>query len=70
VHCTWTMSDTPPWRVTGIDIRVDVPEETTPARLAAVQRAVGHCTVHNTLLGLPSIRIEVPPAHRLDRAVA
>ncbi|HXA29467.1 MAG TPA: OsmC family protein [Candidatus Angelobacter sp.] len=70
VHCTWTMSDAPPWRVTGVDIRVEVPEETAPARVAAVQRAVGHCTVHNTLVDLPVIRIEVPLAHGFDRAVA
>jgi putative redox protein len=57
VRCTWTMSAVAPWRVTRIDVHVRLPDGTSPARLAAVERAIAHCTVHNTLLDLPVIRI-------------
>jgi putative redox protein len=57
VHCTWTMSDTPPWRVSAIDIDVELPADTSPQRVDAVQRAIAHCTVHNTLLDPPAVRI-------------
>jgi putative redox protein len=78
VRCTWTMSDVAPWRVTRIDVHVRLPHGTSAARLAAVERAIAHCTVHNTLLDLPLIRItaeipalalpgsEVIPAHSPD----
>jgi putative redox protein len=57
VHCTWTMSSGAPSRVASIDLDVRLPHGTSPARLAAVERAIAHCTVHNTLLDLPKIRI-------------
>lgn len=57
VHCTWTMSDTPPWRVSAIDLDVDLPADTSPQRADAVQRAIAHCTVHNTLMDPPTVRI-------------
>lgn len=57
VHCSWDMSDTKPWRVTSIDIDVNLSSEVSPARLAAVQRAISHCTVHNSLAQMPSISI-------------
>ncbi len=57
VHCTWTMSEVAPWRVTGIDIDVDLPLGTSPARQAAVDRATAHCTVHNTLKDPPAVRV-------------
>lgn len=65
VRCSWEMSQSPPWRVADIAIAVDLPEGTSPARHAAVQRAVGHCTVHNSLVQMPTISVEVtePPAH-------
>jgi putative redox protein len=64
VRCRWTMSETPPWRVAAIDIDVNLPHDVEPARLAAVQRAVAHCTVHNTLVDPPRVRIRaaVPDA--------
>lgn len=57
VHCTWTMSAVAPWRVASIDLHVRLPDGTSPARLAAVERSIAHCTVHNTLLDPPMIRI-------------
>jgi putative redox protein len=60
VHCTWAMSDGPPWRVTAIDLHVELPPGTSQARHAAVLRAVSHCTVHNSLVaGGPQVGIEV-----------
>jgi putative redox protein len=57
VHCRWSMSATTPWRVTAIEIEVRLPEITSPARLAAVRRAIGHCTIHNTLQDPPKVAI-------------
>jgi putative redox protein len=57
VRCRWTMSETPPWRVATIDVDVHLPEGTSPGRILAVERAIAHCTVHNTLLDLPDVRI-------------
>lgn len=61
VHAAWTMSPTPPWRVADVVLDVDLPAKTTPARRAAVLRAVSHCTVHNSIVDPPHIRIEVTP---------
>ena len=57
VRCSWTMSTTPPWRVTSMDIDVLLPGDTPDARVAAVQRAVSHCTVHNSLIDPPQVRV-------------
>lgn len=57
VHCTWDMSAERPHRVTSIDIEVRLPAETPPERVAAVARAVGHCTVHNSIVQAPSINV-------------
>ena len=64
VRCTWRMSETPPWRVAAIAIDVTLPASTSDARLEAVRRAIGHCTVHNSLQSPPAItvRAEVAPA--------
>jgi uncharacterized OsmC-like protein len=51
------MSETPPWRVAAIKIDVTVPPATTDARVAAVRRAVEHCTVHNSLQTPPAVSI-------------
>jgi putative redox protein len=57
VHCTWTMSEEPPWRVSSIDLDVELPPETTEVRMAAVDRAVEHCTVHNSLAMPPLVHV-------------
>ncbi len=64
VRCTWRMSETPPWRVAAIAIDVTLPASTSDARLEAVRRAIGHCTVHNSLQSPPAITVRagVAPA--------
>ena len=57
VRCRWVMSKTPPWRVADIDINVDLPPGTSDARLAAVRRAIEHCTVHNSLEDPPAVHV-------------
>jgi putative redox protein len=57
VRCVWRMSETPPWRVAAISIDVKLPTGTTVARVAAVRRAVTHCTVHNSLRTPPMVAI-------------
>src|SRR5579863_5200867 len=57
VHCTWTMSETPPWRVATIAIHVQLPAATPDARVTAVRRAISHCTVHNSLLTRPTMSL-------------
>lgn len=67
VRCHWEMSETPPWRVRSIAIDVEIPADTTEERVAAVRRAVSHCTVHNSLLDAPDISIA---AHRSGEPAA
>jgi uncharacterized OsmC-like protein len=62
VRCTWTMSEEPPWRVASIAIDVQLPSSTTEARVEAVRRAIGHCTVHNSLQSSPAISIRAAVA--------
>ncbi|MFZ0130712.1 MAG: OsmC family protein [Candidatus Dormiibacterota bacterium] len=64
VRCTWTMSETPPWRVDSIAIEVQLPSSTSVSRVEAVRRAIGHCTVHNTLHSPPTISIRAAVAPR------
>lgn len=68
VRCSWDMSDTPPWRVTAINIDVVVPAETSDARLEAVRRAVAHCTVHNSLEAPPIVALGITVASSAARA--
>jgi uncharacterized OsmC-like protein len=72
VRCTWTMSETPPWRVASIAIEVQLPSSTAEARVEAVRRAIGHCTVHNSLQSPPpvSIRAGLAPREALSTQVA
>jgi putative redox protein len=68
VHCTWTQSDSPPWRVTSIAIDVRLPAATPEGRLAAVRRAIEHCTVHNSLVDPPLVRISADLAPSMGAA--
>ena len=57
VESDFTMSEDRPSRVTSIEVRVRVPEGLSAARRAALERVVEHCTVHNSLLVAPAVRI-------------
>jgi putative redox protein len=59
VGCTWSMAEDRPARVGAIDLTVRPPDgfpEDQRARLLAV---VEHCTVHNSLMQVPDIRIGI-----------
>lgn len=56
VECSWEMSAAPPWRVAAVAMEVVLPETTTDARRAAVERAVSRCTVHNSIVDAPAMR--------------
>jgi uncharacterized OsmC-like protein len=65
VHCRWTMSETPPWRVAAIAINVTLPAGTSDRRVDAVRRAIEHCTVHNSILRSPVLTITTRAAASL-----
>jgi uncharacterized OsmC-like protein len=48
-----------PARVGDINLQVQVPAELAPARQSALLAVASHCTVHNTLLQPPPVRIEL-----------
>lgn len=49
----------PPARLDQFRIEVDVPGPLSEEDRAGVDRSVHHCLIHNTLLQLPAIEIEV-----------
>jgi putative redox protein len=59
VVCRWTMSAVAPWRVASVEVRVQPPSGLSASRLAAIARAVQHCTVHNSLVQPPEVTIDV-----------
>lgn len=59
VRCDHTMSTEPPWRITDLRLTVELPAGTPTGRIAAVQRAIEHCTVANTLADPPRIAMSV-----------
>jgi uncharacterized OsmC-like protein len=59
VECDFAMSEGTPARVSAIDLRVVVPAGVPASRMPALQRMVEHCTVHNSIVIAPDIRIAV-----------
>lgn len=57
VECTYLWAESP-HRVGEIEIHVEAPG-LTEARRAAFSRVVEHCTIHNTLVQPPAVRIVV-----------
>ena len=57
VECGFVMSDDRPARVTGIDVHLVLPPHFPAARHKALMRVVEHCTVHNSMMQPPTIRI-------------
>ncbi|WP_225829919.1 OsmC family protein [Streptomyces sp. NK08204] len=58
VLADFTMADDRPARVACVHLRVVLPYELSRARLEGLRAVVEHCTVHNTLLRPPDIRLE------------
>jgi uncharacterized OsmC-like protein len=56
VACQYGMSEERPARVDRIDLRVNAPS-LPPARRAAFQAVIEHCTVHNSLRQPPRVEI-------------
>lgn len=59
VSVEYVMSTEPPWRVTEIDVSVDLAPGVSTERRRAVERAVSHCTVHNSLEQPPQVTVSV-----------
>jgi putative redox protein len=59
VECDFAMSHEPPTRVTAIDLRVVLPAGVDAALRNAVERVARHCTVHNSLVVPPDVRIAI-----------
>lgn len=62
VRCDHVMAEDPPPRVTEIAVHVELPFGLSRERIAAVGRAVQHCTVHTTLQNPPAVTITVGAA--------
>lgn len=64
VAATYTMSDRPPARVTGVELRILPPTVIADDRRKALIAVAEHCTVHNTIMRTPEIRIGIDIAAR------
>lgn len=57
VECDFAFAEDRPARVDSIDVRLVVPEAFPEAKRAALQAVVEHCTVHNSIVHTPEIRV-------------
>jgi putative redox protein len=48
-----------PARLGNFRIRVTCPAELTPEQIQGLRRSVHHCLIHNTLLSVPGVEIEL-----------
>jgi uncharacterized OsmC-like protein len=48
-----------PARLGNFRINVTYPSELTPEQVQGLRRSVQHCLIHNTLLSVPSVEIEL-----------
>lgn len=62
VACSYDMSHDRPARVSAIRLLVDVPTALREDVREGLRRAVEHCTVHNSLMTPPDVRISVRDA--------
>jgi putative redox protein len=63
VSVAYRMADRPA-RVADVRLTVRVPKDLPAARWPALQAVVSHCTVHNSLVTPPAVRIELMGAER------
>jgi uncharacterized OsmC-like protein len=64
VTATYTMSDHPPARVTGIAVRITPPAALPEHRRKALIAVAEHCRVHNSIMRTPEIRMIIDQAAR------
>jgi putative redox protein len=59
VSVTYDMATDRPARVTNIRLTVHVPDEVPAQRRPALHAVISHCTVHNSLVAAPAVRIDL-----------
>jgi uncharacterized OsmC-like protein len=64
VSVAYRMAADRPARVADVRLTVRVPKDLPAARWPALQAVVSHCTVHNSLVTPPAVRIELMGAER------
>ncbi len=57
VECDFAFAQDRPARVASIDVRLVLPEAFPEAKGPALQAVVEHCTVHNSIVHAPEIRV-------------
>ncbi|MEO8476041.1 MAG: OsmC family protein [Actinomycetota bacterium] len=57
VECSWTMAEDRPARVGAIDVVVRLPDGFPEEQRDRLMAVVEHCTVHNSLVRVPEVRI-------------
>jgi putative redox protein len=61
VRCGYRMTNDAPHRVELVDLNVTLPPRLSAQRRASVERAMQHCTVHESLRFPPRIEISLAP---------
>jgi len=64
VDCSFAFATNRPARVASIEIAVTLPEAFPPERREAFLAVVEHCTVHNSIVTRPDIRIALEGERR------
>lgn len=57
VGASYTVSDRPPARITGIELRIQPPATIPEHRRKALIAVAEHCTVHNSIMQPPRIHL-------------
>lgn len=70
VTARYQMSTGTPNRVELVELEATLPPGLSAPRRASVERAMQHCTVHESLTQPPQIIISIEPETHLDRALA
>ena len=68
VACNHRMSTAAPHRVEWVEMHVTVPAGLSAQRRASVERAMQHCTVHESLRSAPRVVIDLVPDPALPTA--
>ena len=59
VECDYRMSEGPPHRVADVELRITLSEELPPDVAEAIVRSAEHCTVRNSILVPPDVRVSL-----------